>query len=215
MEQEPLAVPSPPIPAGSAEGTMVQEDVVREILARPERGERVKRIARELGVDKKTVKRWRHLGGWRAQRRRRRQQLEPFREFITRRGPEVDWNAAVLHRELGTLGFGGGYLQVQRHVKPQRDERRWATVATIRFETGPGEQAQVDFGQLRVWIGERPETVHLFVFTLGYSRRCFAYGYPHERLPVLLGAWARATPPVRSATPWSRPATACSSPGLI
>src|SRR5712691_7617695 len=66
MEQEPLAVPSPPIPAGSAEGTMVQEDVVREILARLERGERVKRIARELGVDKKTVKRWRGLGGWRA-----------------------------------------------------------------------------------------------------------------------------------------------------
>ena len=192
MEQEPLAVPSPSIPAGSAEGTMVQEDVVREILARLERGERVKRIARELGVDKKTVKRWRHLGGWRAQRRRRRQQLEPFREFITRRGPEVGWNAAVLHRELVTLGFGGGYLQVQRHVKPRRDERRWATVATIRFETGPGEQAQVDFGQLRVWIGERPETVHLFVFTLGYSRRCFAYGYPHERLPVLLDGHERA-----------------------
>ena len=91
-----------------------------------------------------------------------------------------------------TLGFGGGYLQVQRHVKPRRDERRWATVATIRFETGPGEQAQVDFGQLRVWIGERPETVHLFVFTLGYSRRCFAYGYPHERLPVLLDGHERA-----------------------
>src|SRR5213593_2758412 len=192
MEQELLAVPSPSIPAGSAEGTMVQEEVVREILARLERGERVKRIARELGVDKKTVKRWRHLGGWHAQRRRRRQQLEPFRDFITRRGPEVGWNAAVLHRELGTLGFGGGYLQVQRHVKPRRDERRWATVATIRFETGPGEQAQVDFGQLRVWIGERPETVHLFVFTLGYSRRCFAYGYPHERLPVLLDGHERA-----------------------
>jgi len=62
----------------------------------------VKRIVRELGVDKKTVKRWRHVGGWRAQRRRRRQQLEPFREFITRRGPEV-CNAAVLHRELVTL----------------------------------------------------------------------------------------------------------------
>ena len=192
MEQERLAVPLPPIAAGSAEGTMVQEEVVREILARLERGERVKRIARELGVDKKTVKRWRQLGGWRAQRRRRQQQLEPFRDFLARRGPEVGWNAAVLHRELATLGFGGGYLQVQRHVKPQRDERRWATVATVRFETGPGEQAQVDFGQLRVWIGEVLETVHLFVFTLGYSRRCFAWGYPHERLPVLLDGHERA-----------------------
>src|SRR2546430_16686486 len=98
MEQEPLAVPSPPIAAGSAEGTMVQEDVVREILARLERGERVKRIARELGVDKKTVKRWRHLGGLRAQRRRRRQQPEPVREFITRRGPGAGRESARLHR---------------------------------------------------------------------------------------------------------------------
>lgn len=171
---------------------MVREEVVREILARLERGERVKGIARELGVDKKTVKRWRRLGGWRAQRRRRRQELEPFREFLIRRGPEVGWNAAVLYRELTPLGFGGGYLQVQRHVKPLRDERRWAAIATVRFETAPGEQAQVDFGQTRVWIGERLETVHLFVFTLGYSRRCFAYAYPHERLPVLLDGHERA-----------------------
>jgi len=171
---------------------MVREEVVREILARLERGERVKRIARELGADKKTVKRWRRLGGWRAQRRRRRQQVEPFRDFLTRRGPEVGWNAAVLHRELTTLGFAGGYLQVQRWVKPLRDERRWAAVATVRFETAPGEQAQVDFGQTRLWIGERLETVHLFVFTLGYSRRCFAYAYPHERLPVLLDGHERA-----------------------
>lgn len=115
MEQEPLGVPSPPIPAGSVEGTMVQEEVVREILARLERGERVKRIARELGVDKKTVKRWRHLGGWRAQRRRRRQQLEPFRDLITRRGPEVGWNAAVLHRELVTLGSASGSVSERRY----------------------------------------------------------------------------------------------------
>ena len=62
-------------------------------------------------------------------------------------------------------------MQVQRLVRPYRAQRRWSELATVRFETGPGEQAQVDYGQLRVWIGEQPETVHLFVFTLGYSRR--------------------------------------------
>jgi hypothetical protein len=31
------------------------------------------------------------------------------------------------------------------------------------------EQAQVDYGQLQVRVGEQRETVHLFVFTLGYS----------------------------------------------
>ena len=62
----------------------------------------------------------------------------------------------------------------------------------MRFETGPGEQAQVDYGQLRVWIGEQPETVHLFVFTLGYSQRLFARGYPDERLATLLDGHERA-----------------------
>jgi len=62
----------------------------------------------------------------------------------------------------------------------------------VRFETEPGEQAQVDYGQLRVWIGEQPETVHLFVFTLGYSRRLFTRGYHNERLATLLDGHERA-----------------------
>jgi transposase len=192
MDPEQARVASPPRPARAVEAAMLQEDVVREIVARLSRGEGVKRIARALGIDRKTVKRWRTRGSWRPQRRRRRCRLETFRPFVDRRGPEIGWNAAVLHRELGALGFDGGYLQVQRYVKPRRDERRWAAVATVRFETAPGQQAQVDFGQLRVWIGERWETVHLFVCTLGYSRRCFAYAYPHERLPAVLDGHERA-----------------------
>jgi transposase len=175
-----------------AEERMVGEDGVREIMARLARGDGVKQIARELGVDRKTVKRWRARGGWRAQRRQRTRQLERFAGFIAARGPEVGWNGMVLHRELQGLGFTGGYLQVQRHCKPLRDARRWASVATVRFETPPGHQAQVDFGQLRLWIGEQQTTVHLFVYTLGYSRRCFAYAYPHERVPALLDGHERA-----------------------
>ncbi len=185
-------VASPPIPAGTAEERMVREDVVREIMARLTRGEGVKHIARELGLDRKTVKRWRAKGGWRPQRRQRGRQVERFRAFLLARGPEVAWNGRVLHRELQGLGFAGGYLQVQRFAKPLRDARRWASVATVRFETPPGQQAQVDFGQLRVWIGAAPVTVHLFVYTLGYSRRCFAYAYPNERVPALLDGHERA-----------------------
>ncbi|MGQ0665968.1 MAG: hypothetical protein ACT4O4_02950 [Nitrospiraceae bacterium] len=98
--------------------------------------------------------------------RPRRRQLDPFTAFLERRGTEVGWNGMVLHRELRALGFQGGYLQVQRYLQPLRAQQHWATLATIRFETHPGEQAQVDFGQTRVWIGEQGEEVHLFVFTL-------------------------------------------------
>ena len=62
----------------------------------------------------------------------------------------------------------------------------------MRFETEPGEQAQVDYGQLQVWIGEQPETFHLFVFTLGYSRRLFTRRYRNEKLATLLDGHERA-----------------------
>jgi transposase len=167
---------------------MLREDVVRELLARLERGEGVKTIARELGVDRKTVKRWRKLGGWRRQVRHRKRWIDRFIPFIEQRGPEVGWNCAVLHRELRALGFRAGVLQVQRYVQPRRAAQQWAAVATVRFETAPGQQAQVDFGQCRLWIGERVEIVHLFVFTLGYSRRVWVRAYPHERLDVMIAA---------------------------
>ena len=61
--------------------------------------EGVKRIARELGVDRKTVRRWLRVGGWQPRRPRpRRRPVEQFIEFIAQRGPEVGWNGVVLHR---------------------------------------------------------------------------------------------------------------------
>jgi transposase len=172
---------------------MLRGDLVREIVARKERGEGVKRIARELGVDRKTVRRWLRLGGWQPRKpRARRRPIDQFTEFVAQRGPEVGWNGVVLHRELVGLGFIGSYQQVQRYLKPFRAQRQWAELATVRFETGPGEQAQVDYGQLRVWIGEQLETVHLFVITLGYSRRLFTYAYRDEKLASLLDGHERA-----------------------
>ena len=171
------------ISEGSAEERMLRADMVAEIVARAERGEGSRRIARELGVDRKTVRHWLKAGQWQPrQYRPRPHAIDPYVGFIERRGPEVGWNGVVLQRELTGLGFVGGYQQVQRYIKPLRDRRRWAELATVRFETEPGEQAQVDFGQLTLWIGEQPEVVHLYVFTLGYSRRLFTFAYPNERL---------------------------------
>jgi len=72
---------------------MLRGDLVREIVARKERGEGVKRIARELGVDRKRVRRWLKLGSWQPRRQQpRARPIERFREFIEGRGPEVGWN---------------------------------------------------------------------------------------------------------------------------
>lgn len=172
---------------------MLREDTVQEVLARLARGEGIKTIARELGMDRKTIKRWRRLGHWQPRRRGPRPcGLDLYRERLAQRGPEVGWNAVVLHRELQGLGFTGGVQQVRRAIRPWRAEARWAAVATVRYETGPGEQAQVDFGELKIWIGAQRERVHLFVMPLGYSRRLWVRAYPHERLSALLDGHERA-----------------------
>src|SRR5690348_5191449 len=155
MDERLDQVVSLPRELDSAEERMLRGDLVREIVARKERGEGVKRIARELGVDRKTVRRWLRLGGWQPRKpRARRRPIDQFTEFVAQRGPEVGWNGVVLQRELVSLGFAGSYQQLQRYLKPYRAQCKWAELATVRFETGPGEQAQVDYGQLGVWIGE-------------------------------------------------------------
>ena len=70
MEERLDRVVSLPRESGSAEERMLRGDLVREIVARKERGEGVKRIARELGVDRKTVRRWLRLGAWQPRRPR-------------------------------------------------------------------------------------------------------------------------------------------------
>src|SRR5260370_37983639 len=121
-------------------------------------------MARERGGERKTVRHWLKVGQWQPRYRPQPRAIDLFAGFIERRGPEVGWNGVVLQRELTGLGFAGGYQQVQRFIKTLRYRRRWAGVATVRFETEAGEQAQVGFGQLTLWSGGQPEGVHLHVF---------------------------------------------------
>ena len=90
MESEDRSVGSPSGVQSPTEERMLREDVVREMLARLARGEGIKRIARELGVDRKTVKRWLRLGAWQPRRHQPRPRpIDAFVKFIEQRGPEV------------------------------------------------------------------------------------------------------------------------------
>ena len=100
-------------------------------------------------------------------------------------------NGVVVHREPVAWGLRGLSASAKFSATIS-GAAEVVGLATVRFETAPGEQAQVDYGQLKVWIGEQAETVHLFVFTLGDSRRLFTRGYRNERLATLLDGHERA-----------------------
>ena len=171
---------------------MVTETVVEQVVQALVRGEPVAAVARAYGLDRKTVRTWRTRGrhGPRVPRPVI-SQLDPYRDWLAARAPEVGYNAAVLHRELREQGFAGSAIIVRRAVQPLRAAAP-PSVATVRFETGPGEQAQVDFGQVRVWIGDVFVPAQIFVMTLGFSRRGFAVAFPRQRLREWLAGHEQA-----------------------
>ena len=103
--------------------------------------------------------------------------------------PEVNYSARILWQELRSQrGFTGSYVIVRRAVAPLRMAASVAALTQRRFETGPGEQAQCDWGQITVPLGGVRTEIHIFVMTLGYSRRGFALGFLRERMADLLAA---------------------------
>ena len=153
-----------------------------------------KQIARQLEVDVKTVRTALNKPQWDRYKRQKPEStvLSQFEEWATSRAPEVNFNAAILFRELKDSGYTGCYDTVKLFVRPLRNEHRKHLDAVMRFETAPGKQGQVDWGSAQVWLGETRVRIHFFAMVLGYSRRLFGRAYLDERLQSLLAGHQEA-----------------------
>lgn len=143
-----------------------------------------RRIAAELGCNRETVQRYLAAGGWSPCRVATRPSLlTGHAGWLAERLRCHRGNADVVRQELASeLGIVVSLRTVERAVGHFRRELAAEALATVRFETPPGRQLQIDFGQRRIAIeGEDPGRVYLFVATLGYSRRVYARAFRHER----------------------------------
>jgi len=142
-----------------------------------------KRIARELRCSRGTVKRYLRQGGWAAYRARPPSgSLLALKAFIRERFLQHRGNADVVRQDLAREhGVRVSLRTVERAVRGYRRELAALARATVRFETPPGRQLQVDFGETGVAIGDERVRVYLFVATLGYSRRPYVAAFLHER----------------------------------
>jgi transposase len=142
-----------------------------------------KRIAGELGCSRNTVKRYLAAGGWVAIRQpRRSRRLDGFEDWLAERFRRHRGNCDVVRQDLQREhGIAVSLRTVERTMAPLRQTLRAEARATLRFETPPGKQLQIDFGATTVAIGDAPTRVHLFVATLGYSRRPYVQAFRHER----------------------------------
>jgi len=179
-------------PVGAPEGTVIRQTQWGAIREMSGLGLSRKAIARELGLDVKTVRKWLKQEWRRRRREKAERELDRFREFLAGRAPEVGFNGKVLQRELEAQGWTGHYATLARYVAPWRKAWRGAPEPVVRFETGPGEQAQVDWGSTALFVGEKKTRIHVFTMVLGYSRRLYTRAYLSEGLGPLLDAHEKA-----------------------
>ena len=133
-------------------------------------------IARQVGIDRRTVYRWIAAGeletdpvtGLLPRATRRAPQpckLDSYRDIIrTRLETYPELSAVRLFEEVKAAGYPGAYTQLKEFVREIRPKPEPEPL--VRFETEPGHQAQVDFAQVRLPWGKR----YALVVVLGYSR---------------------------------------------
>lgn len=156
-----------------------------------EQGRSKEALAQELGISRRTIYNWLETGQLdrdlddKAVRYKSRPpvptKLDPYKPLINERLAEFpDLTAVRLLAEIRAAGYEGGYTQLKMYVRQVRP--RPFTEPVVRFETAPGQQAQVDFARFRFPWGRRSA----LLVVLGYSRLLWLHFYPREDMRTLM-----------------------------
>jgi transposase len=134
----------------------------------------VSEMARRSGHDRKTVRKVIH-GPLEVKPRRplRPRKIDPYVAYVESRMAVGVYNAHKLFEEIRAQGYTGGKTQVRLYVQHRRPPKS-SGQATVRFETEPGQQAQVDWGSFgsAEWEGKQ-QRLYAFLMTLGWSRAVY------------------------------------------
>jgi len=163
----------------------MNSDLIHKIVSLSQGGASMRRIARSLGVSRRTVKK--ALGQVEGARGSGPLQGPP--RSAPARGSRLDaYDAAIAEllarypditaqrvlEELRRLGYAGGYTVLSQRVRAMRP--RPAVAPVRRFETAPGQQAQMDYATYDLdFTDEGRRRVHAFSYVLGYSRRQYLH----------------------------------------
>ena len=146
------------LPLAGGRGTVVKFGEFIMILELHRQGLKVAAIARQLGIDRKTVRKYISRGlepPTYGPRPRRQKSTDPFLSYLRQRLAAFPGLTAVrLWREVRERGYAGGYTAVKRAVRDIRPDP--ITPFEVRFETPPGEQAQVDLARFEVEFTDEP-----------------------------------------------------------
>jgi len=127
-------------------------------------------IARRYNCDYRTVKKYYEEEQKDEKAKKKRpSKLDKYKEVIKEK-VEYGVTGSEICRFIKKKGYLGQYTILRDYVKEIKGEMQ--KKATIRFETNPGLQAQVDWKERMKLISKNGEiyTVDIFLMILGYSR---------------------------------------------
>ena len=129
-------------------------------------------LSRQTGIDRKTIRKY--LSSPRSHthifQKPKGSILDPFKDYLkTRLETYPELSSVRLLEELREKGYTGGYTILKDYLRIIRPKR--TTLPELRYETKPGVQAQVDWGDCYYDLpnGDRKK-VYCFSMVLGYSR---------------------------------------------
>ncbi len=134
-----------------------------------ENGMSIKSIARELSISRNSVRKHLRSEPKGKQNRKRGSKFDPYRDRIRALIDEHNLSAVRILEEIRKMGYHGGYTILKEYCHDLRKDRR--IQAVYRYETKPGKQSQVDFGELGyIEIDGKRRKLYAFSMILGYSR---------------------------------------------
>ncbi len=138
-------------------------------------GHSITEIARRLNMDRKTVRKKLETGLEPPSYKARPpvvSVLEPFKPYLRQKLDEhPGLSAKRLLREVNSMGYTGSYTTLTEYLRTIRAPK--SNQFERRFETAPGQQAQVDFARFTTRFRSEPDVervVWLFLMVLGFSR---------------------------------------------
>ena len=184
---------------------LLKTAMVNTILTLKKRGWSQRKIARELGIDRETVRKYfnlpqdasnpatnappdseppkpatnPHIGSIAAQSPGPLSDCEPYRPIIEQKFEDGLTRQRIWQDLQAEHGFTGSYHSVRRFFNHLDNE---APIPFRRMECKPGEQAQIDFGVGAPVVdenGKRRKT-HVIRVVLGFSRKAYSEVIYHQ-----------------------------------
>ena len=138
-----------------------------------EKGMSIKSIARELNISRNSVRKYMKSEPLVKRNRKRKSKLDPYRDTIRELIERHNLSAVRILEEIRKKGYDGGYTILKDYCHELRKDRR--IQAVYRYETEPGKQSQVDFGEFGyIDIDGKKRKLYAFSMILGYSRMRYA-----------------------------------------